>query len=74
MNYIPQGSMDPAEYATLLCEHIDAGIFSGDMLSTCDLAEFKNYLRRWQKAVEEKEINDAVEAAEAMAEDSTRGL
>ena len=35
-------------------EEMDAAVFSGDMLFT-HLAEFKEYLARWQRAVEEHE-------------------
>jgi len=35
-------------------EAVDASVFSSDMLHT-DLAEFKEYLGRWNKAVQEHE-------------------
>jgi hypothetical protein len=46
--------MNPQAYVTDLCEQIDAGIFSGDLLQTCDLTEFMNYLGRWTRAANEE--------------------
>lgn len=46
---------DPQSYTTDLCEQIDAGIFSGDLLQTCDINEFKNYVDRWMTAIKEYE-------------------
>jgi len=45
-----------------VCEWIDAGIFSGDLLYVCDLPEFKEYLGRWQRAVDEHEKHAENEA------------
>jgi len=36
------------------CESVDASVFSGDLLYT-SLAEFKEYLGRWNRAVAEYE-------------------
>lgn len=46
---------DPQSCTTDLCEQIDAGIFSGDLLQTCDINEFKNYVDRWMTAIKEYE-------------------
>ena len=43
------------------CESVDASVFSGDLLYT-GLAEFKEYLGRWNRAVAEHERIEAEEA------------
>ena len=44
------------KYMEDACEEIDAALFSGDFLHTdADREELKQYLGRWQRAVEEHE-------------------
>ena len=37
-----------------LMDDLDAGVFSGDLLET-DLEVFKDYVARWQRAIDEHE-------------------
>jgi hypothetical protein len=43
------------------CESVDASVFSGDLLYT-SLGGFKEYLKRWNRAVAEHERAEAEEA------------
>jgi len=40
------------------CEGVDAAVFTGDALHT-DLAALKEYVGRWQRAIEEHEKSEA---------------
>lgn len=42
---------NPEEDVVDICEWIDAGIFSGDLLYCCDLEKFENYVDRWKRAI-----------------------
>lgn len=53
---------DPEKDTFEVCEWIDAGIFSGDLLYTTNVELFKKYLGRWTRAVEahQETLNDTV--------------
>ena len=46
---------DPKKDTSEVCDWIDAGVFSGDLLHTCDLEEFKKYIERWGRAIKDHE-------------------
>lgn len=47
-------SFDPQAYLTDLCEKIDAGFFSSDMLEVVNLDELEDYIGRWTRALAER--------------------
>ncbi len=51
----PRNYATPQAYVTDLCEQLDAGFFSGDLVETCDLTELKDYIARWSTRIKEYE-------------------
>ena len=51
----PRHPFNAQEDTKEVCEWIDAGIFSGDLLHVCDIEEFKEYVERWNRAIKEQE-------------------
>jgi hypothetical protein len=52
-----------------VCEELDASVFSSDMMFNPErYAMFKEYLGRWNRAVEEHDKDEAIEAAHGIKE------
>ena len=44
---------EPKQDALDICEWLDAGMFSGDLLYTTDIDMLKKYVGRWDRAIDE---------------------
>ena len=56
------------DHFTNACEEVDAAVFSGDTLNDADKLEaLKDYLGRWQRAVDQHLLQEQLDAVAAEA-------